>query len=264
MKSFDLPRFIAVHRKIEAARVSLDDKNDPLGENQLSLARELLREVEAYCDDVHFHHANSKAFGIKLDLERTPESFTGTKIAAHLEGLKNDLDICMFSHRFVQIVGDRRDYLDAPKLFGKAVLNAFPEIRNDLQEAGNCIAVELNSAGVFHLMRVVEWGLRALCKNLKVARIKSGPVEYATWEDILKKLPDAVETKINRLQRGPRKQKAQEFYFSVQKDIRGFKDAWRNHIMHARASYNHEDALAVFSHVQRFMQGLASYGMKAG
>jgi hypothetical protein len=168
----------------------------------------------------------------------------------------------MFSHRFVQVVGDGRDYLDSESLFGKAVLSAFPKAQDDIVNAGNCIAVELNTAAVFHLMHVVEWGLRALCNNLKVVKIKSGPVQYATWDDILKKLPEAVEAKIGAMARGPKKQKAQEFYFAALKDVKGFKDAWRNHILHTRASYECEDAMAVWVHVEQFMKGLADYGIK--
>ena len=39
--------------------------------------------------------------------------------------------------------------------------------------------------------------------------------------------------------------------------IRGFRDAWRNHVMHTRAEYSREDASAVLSHVKRLLQTLA-------
>jgi hypothetical protein len=167
----------------------------------------------------------------------------------------------MFSHEFVQVEGPVKKYLNAESMFGK-VSKMFPKAVPDIQNVGNCLAVSLNTAAVFHLMHVVEWGLRALCANLKVANIKKGPVEYATWEDILNKLPDAAQAKIDRMPRGPKKQKAQEFYYPALREVRGFKDAWRNHIMHTRAIYEREDAIAVFAHVQRFMQGLADYGIK--
>lgn len=118
-------------------------------------------------------------------------------------------------------------------------------------------------AAVFHLMRVVEFGLRALCDDLGVTEIKKGPVEYATWDAILQKLPEHVDKKINAMSRSPKKQAAQAFYFPALKEINGFEDAWRNHIMHSRSAYNSADSLAVFSHVDRFMRSLAEYGLRA-
>jgi hypothetical protein len=262
MKQFDLPRLIGIHTRCAIAVESLNTFSAPdLEGMDTSLWIGLLDNIHEYGKAIGFNHAASKAYGVRARLEKFPEEFSGPKLAVHIEGLKDDLDICMFSHRFIQVESLVRNYLDAVGMFGK-IISAFPSAKPDIQDAGDCIAVALNTAAVFHLMHVVEWGLRALCVNLKVTKIKKGPMEYATWDDILKKLPDAVDAKVNAMSRGPKKQKAQEFYYPALKEIRGFKDAWRNHIMHTRASYTLEDALAVFSHVQRFMQGLADYGIK--
>ena len=139
---------------------------------------------------------------------------------------------------------------------------AFPNSLTDMRQAGNCIALGLDTAAVFHLMRVVEWGLRALCKNLKVSEIKKGPIEYATWDAILEKLPDVVDAKLRVMSRGPKKQKAQEFYHPTLKEINGFKDAWRNHVMHVRREYMSKDAEAISAHVDRFMNLLANNGIR--
>jgi hypothetical protein len=262
MKRFDLPRLIQIHNRCASGCAMLKEFSQSLETADNTIWIDLLSNIESYCKEVGFNHAAAKAFGIRIRLNKFPGEFTGFSLAAHIEGIKDDVDICMFSHQFIQIERQVQIYLNASSLFGEATIKAFPSSANDMKDVGECLAVDLNSAAVFHLMHIVEWGLRALCVNLKVNKIKKGPIEYATWDDILKKLPEVVDTKIDAMSRGPEKQKAQEFYHPALKEIRSFKDAWRNHIMHTRAAYTREDAVAVFGHVQRFMQGLANYGIK--
>jgi hypothetical protein len=59
MKHFDLPRLVGIHSRIDSARNSLNGKNEILEEDSVSFWLKFLKEVEAYCSDVHFHHATS-------------------------------------------------------------------------------------------------------------------------------------------------------------------------------------------------------------
>jgi hypothetical protein len=269
MKMFDLPRLIQIHHRIAESREYLDSHNEPFDEEDAKRWLKFITEVKSYCDDAHFHHASDKAFGLQLELEGFPEIFTGATFLAHLEGLRSDIDICMFAHRYAQVVGDSRGYLDAKALFGEPVLTAFPDISQDVQDAGNAIAVDLGTAAVFHLMRAVEWGLRAFAIDVGLSDVvvnkkkrDTVPLAYSEWEKILNQLPEKIDEKIEPIPRGEEKQKAQEFYYSSASEVRAFKDAWRNHVMHTRRSYTTKDAVAVFSHIQRFMQGLAAHGIK--
>ena len=169
--------------------------------------------------------------------------------------------------RFLYVSSDRVKCLDNSALFGMLVMESFPSAVEDIREAGNCLAAECNTAAVFHLMRVVEWGLRALCadlgmKNVKQKIKKSGhtlyaPIAYADWEKLLDGLQGHVDEKIGRMKRGEKKQELQQFYYPALQDIRGIKDAWRNHVMHTRDEYTREDAWAIMTHVQRLMCSLA-------
>jgi len=269
MKRFDLPQLVKFHKRLQTHSEHLKNTGGAIGEEELPFWLKFLREVQNYCNGVDFNHASLKAYSIRYDLEASPDLFTGVSLAAHLDGLREDIDICMFAHSFIQVTGKLRDYLNPKALFGESALEAFPKSAEDVQDAGDCIAVDLNTAAVFHLMHVVEWGLRAFAIDVGLADVvtdrakgKTVPLEYAQWEQILNQLPDKIDEKIEAIPRGEAKQKAQEFYHSAHSDIRGFKDAWRNHVMHTRRSYTREDALAVWSHVQRFMQSLAAYGIK--
>jgi hypothetical protein len=48
-----------------------------------------------------------------------------------------------------------------------------------------------------------------------------------------------------------------KFYYPVLQDIRGIREAWRNHVMHTRAEYSPEEAVAIFEHVRRIATTLA-------
>src|SRR5262249_36883249 len=47
-------------------------------------------------------------------------------------------------------------------LFGEQSCNAFPSSIRDIEEAAKCLVVGRSTASVFHLMRVMEIGLRSL------------------------------------------------------------------------------------------------------
>jgi hypothetical protein len=185
------------------------------------------------------------------------------EIAHILDSLWEELE----ARQFYQLSPGRAQYFNRMKLFGDEVDDAFPSARFDIQEAGNCLATERNTAAVFHLMRVVEWGLRALGVHLGFKRMKSKikksgsvlytPLAYLEWEQLIDQQQDRVNAKLGRLRKGPKKQELQEFYYPVLQDIRAIRDAWRNHVMHTRAEYVSKDAEAIFVHVKRLMSTLA-------
>ena len=58
--------------------------------------------------------------------------------------------------------------VDHSQAFGKAVADAFPTARDDIREAGNCLAADCATAAIFHLMRAAEVALRALARDRSV------------------------------------------------------------------------------------------------
>jgi hypothetical protein len=169
---------------------------------------------------------------------------------------------------FLYIAPERAEYVDNDALFGSTVNATFPSAVFDIRESGNCFAAECSTAAVFHLMRAVEWGLRALCvdlgfrrlrvKNKKTGKVTYTPLGWVEWETILNQLKLRVTDRIAKAKRGPKKQIYQEFYYPALQDIEAIKDAWRNHVMHTRREYTPEDARSVFSHVKRLMVNLTT------
>jgi hypothetical protein len=171
--------------------------------------------------------------------------------------------------RFLYVPESRVEYLDRAAPFGPRVQQKFRSATYDLLEAGNCLAVDCNTAAVFHLMRAVEWGLRALCAHLGFHEVverydRSGlgqheyrPIEYSTWDKILGQLRPRIDERIATIENRLEKQSAQEFYLKALQELMAIKDAWRNHVMHTRVTYEPDDVIAIWSHVKRLMVTLS-------
>jgi hypothetical protein len=161
--------------------------------------------------------------------------------------------------KFTFIPSVKAKFFEQEKLFDESVHSAFPEARQDIKDAGNCLAADLNTAAVFHLMRVVEYGLRVLAKDVGVT-MSDEELEYAQWKAIIDRIYSKIKTLTDSASGSPKeKSEMREFYNGVLSEFSGFKDVWRNNIMHARRSYDESEALSVFNRVRDFMQKLAEY-----
>jgi hypothetical protein len=144
-----------------------------------------------------------------------------SSLKAHLMTVVNVLLNEIRDHIFLRVPDFRRACIDNEQLFGQAVYEAFPSARADIRDAGNCLAADCNTAAVFHMMRAVEWGLRALCVDLGYQRLRCKnkltnkvtykPLEYSDWEGIVGQVKSRVHEKLGRLKRGRQKQALQEF-----------------------------------------------------
>jgi len=239
-----------------------------------AIAEEHLKAVNLALDGI-FNYCSDGAVPQKIQASLSflkgavlPNS---SAVATELRNIREAVDYELGRRLFIRVSPERNHCLEQfskESLLGPEVPTNFPSAVPDIREAGNCLAAECNTAAVFHLMRVVEWGLRALCADLGFSRVKSKikksgrvvytPIEYSEWERILDELQERVDRKIVRIKRGPSKQTQQQFYYPALQDIRGIRDAWRNHVMHTRDEYNHEDADAILSHVKRLMSTLAT------
>jgi hypothetical protein len=158
---------------------------------------------------------------------------------------------------FLIVCGDRTEYVEQGALFGAEVRKAFPSASSDIREAGNCLAAECNTAAVFHLMRAVEHGLRALAEDREVKLSKGVPIELGTWEDLLRQL-EGAEAEIQNFPKTLAREDQYAFYHGAMMELKRFKNVFRNAVMHTREEYDRDQAHSVFVHVRAFMQGLAS------
>lgn len=160
--------------------------------------------------------------------------------------------------RFLRVAADRREFLDKQHLFGIRVTKAFPSAAEDIRSTGNCLAAECPTAAVFHAMRTAEHGLRALAYDRHVLLPRHRPIVLATWEEVLRELQSA-ESEIQNYPKTLAREAQYEFFHDALLQVRAFKNAFRNQVMHTRKTYDRGQALRVVEQVRDFMQGLARH-----
>ncbi len=157
----------------------------------------------------------------------------------------------MTSSIFFAIELDKKHLVTDSNLFGKEVATAFPSTIVDIEEAGKCLAFERATACVYHLMRVMEIGLRALGNTLQLP-----PSPNPAWEIILKKCDD--EQAKSFVQRTLEWQTNAIFLGEAAAMLRSVKTAWRNPTMHIERVYTEEQAQDIWNVVKGFMRHLAT------
>ena len=139
--------------------------------------------------------------------------------------------------------------------FGLLSQDKFPEAAGDISDASRCLGVGCPTAAVYHLMRVMEVGIRRLAKRLKLPK----HLEHKTWGEILGSARAAIAAMLYTTI--PEKNK-RDIYSETVAHLNNVKDAWRNPTMHARRRYTEEEAEAIYANVRTFMNHLAEKVLK--
>jgi hypothetical protein len=129
-------------------------------------------------------------------------------------------------------------------IFGEDVDTAFPSSSFDVAEAGKCYALGRETACVMHLMRALETPLQLMSSELGVSSIRDN------WGNLLKEIDIAIIALPNSDIR-----KSEFSEAAIQ--FRHFKNAWRDHAMHARGKYSPDEALNVLAASKALMNVLS-------
>ncbi|HEX7183488.1 MAG TPA: hypothetical protein VF756_16765 [Thermoanaerobaculia bacterium] len=141
-----------------------------------------------------------------------------------------------------------------PEPFGPEVQNRFRSANHDIEEAGKCLSFNRNTAAVFHLMRVMETGLRALGRSLNDPNLD--PKRNPSWEMILRKCDQELQKTYK--DRAPEWTADEAFFSTATANLRAVKDAWRNPTMHVEKIYDEDLARGVWDATRAFMRHLAT------
>ena len=173
--------------------------------------------------------------------------YTNKKHHDDLIVLKRTIIANMRSLRFWKVASEYSKYAEDRSLWG-AAYQAFPSATRDMEDAGKCLAYGMGTATVFHLMRVMEAGLKIFAAQLGIPYAPS-------WESYLRQL----ETKFSEdyKKKSTEWKKNEPFYKEVAGDLQLVKFVWRNPTMHIVRSYSQEEAREAFSAVVAFMNRLS-------
>jgi hypothetical protein len=252
-------RWLEAHRAGALLNV---DINDDVGPHALPTEREIkdilscLDHIKELCEELGWRASLTKTSLTHSHINHAVEVIDWSSLSADLRNVSDMVLGDMWDSVLVKVSMPYAAYVNSETLISEDFAKNFPSATEDIKEAGNCIAVDCGTAAVFHLMRGVEWGMRALCVDLKVLDVPRKnvtiPIAFAEWERIIEQLNPAVNKVIDAIPPSPQKQELQEFYFPLLLDIRGFQHAFRNHVMHTRQTYSQKAADDILDYVRRF------------
>ena len=183
-------------------------------------------------------------------LEKSVQTAPIGELAILLRELHNNVTSELSSRYFLMLsVNERVLYEQQDPPFGEKVQGKFPEAALDIAAASRCHALGEWTACVFHLMRVLEHGLRLIADEVGVNAAQEN------WKNVI----DQIESKIRafeQLPKTPEKETRLRFLSGAAAQFRYFKDAWRNHVSHANKNYDEHSASPVWVHVESFMIAL--------
>lgn len=213
-----------------------------------------LWEVEAESEDDNAKASESSAdfAALLVATERSAElDAIVRQIADHIVYLDQAFDDQIGSRFGVILTKEEAKLFDqkSQPLFGNLVYERFPAASDDVAEAGACLAFNRGTAAVFHLMRVMEAGLKGLAREMGV--------NYApSWESYIKQL-DAMFAQNAYSKLTDEQKRKLPAYRDVLGDLVSVKSAWRNPTMHIVRHYDPSQAKIIFESVQAFMTNLA-------
>ncbi|MGA9008747.1 MAG: hypothetical protein WB495_18165, partial [Xanthobacteraceae bacterium] len=149
----------------------------------------------------------------------------------------------------------QRYFVPDEPLFGADFAAKFKTIgAYELDEAAKCLALGRSTASAFHLMRLLEIGIRAMARCLKIP----DPLKPAerNWAIILKHIWDGTEKKWPTT--AARMAGDGALFESLYASLDAVKNPWRNETIHVEKKYTDDEAEHIFVAVKGFMKLLAS------
>jgi hypothetical protein len=240
-------------------RVEQGNGGQDITEQEIVVLVRLAQDAKQYGIDAEFPGVVNGADLLEHRLNY-PKEYNSAAIAVELRNFEGVIVGEIRKNKFLQVDAKVVQYLDQEAPFGEAVNKAFPSASTDIVAAGNCLAVELNTAAAFHLMRAAEVGLWELGRDRQIPCAKAGAIEFKEWGMIIGELDEAVRA-IQQWPNSRVKEEAHKFYNAAVVEIRAFNDGWRRHSAHARPhmpKMETDEAIALWGHVSRFMNTLAT------
>lgn len=181
----------------------------------------------------------------RFSLELAEKTVTVRILRERMEELKNRIYDELETVSLYYVDSIKAIYFECnTSIVGASDKAKFQDIDFDIEEAGKCFALGRGTACVFHLMRVMEAVVRALCVKLSIAN------PDREWGKLLSDMAKAIEPMPKGEERNNWSE-ALTLLYSV-------KQAWRNDTMHPNKTYTEEQAEEILRAVRRFIQHLAT------
>ncbi len=223
---------------------SLDETSpEPLTAPEREALRETLRNLRNVCAEIPLSTSYELLRSSINDLPQTRR-----ELLILIRAVKSEIQGVLF----LRVPPHRATYYDHTGLLTPAARTAFPTIVKELRSAGNCYALDLPTACVFHCMRGLETALRLLAADVQLTWTKE------QWHTIIEQIESAIEKQRRTLPSGVAKDERLAFLSQAAKEFFYFKDGWRNYVSHNKVTYEEADAIRALNHVEAFVDLLAT------
>jgi hypothetical protein len=247
--------FGAYYHKLRGLRAHIDiietykKRPEPLTGKFYADTITSLNELKKSCGELFLIQSGKRIDRIIAHISRQQDD---AYLLIHLSDLEAAMREEGEDHLAINIPPDRGRLLYREPQYWDGVSDKFPSASVDCASALICYACDQNTASVFHSMRVVEWGLKALSEALGL------PFGTDVWHVAI----DRIEAEMRELEKtwpkGRSKTDLLKFYSEAAKEFRYFKDGWRNFVSHNNNHYDDSQALSTLSHVKDFMFVISS------
>jgi hypothetical protein len=258
MLEFDAYKFVGLMNSLRSITFMRHQATPELLAADTALSREAMgRMLQEHADHLAEMRLPTSKAAI-LDLKSSIVSYgpyndlADTKVGFACRILRMETE----GRKFLQI-DDEDLYRKGASLFGPDVAIKFPtDGAFEIDEAGKCLAVGRSTACVFHLMRVLEIGVKATSTCLGIPN----PVKDAerNWGVMLRKIKDEME---RRNKAAPPQWSVagdRDFFAEIYVSLDAVRNVWRNATMHVENKYIPEEAEHILAAVRGFMRKLAS------
>jgi len=205
-----------------------------------------LREMEEQLAKLNLPLAQAHFERMKWSLENdATTSLANDSLTRNLSELTTRVIDELQQRLFLNVPLEQSElYLQLQPPFGESVNKHFPQMLEDISEAGKCLGLNRSTACVFHLMRVMELAVQRFGEELGVQLAAE-----KNWQVIL----DQINAAIRKWDVKDAKTKA---HAQATSHLYNVNVAWRNEVMHPKQTYTFEEAKVIFDNVRTFISDL--------
>lgn len=171
------------------------------------------------------------------------------EMVSMLTGIRESFEDDLAGELFLHLTLAEARLYDSPTEEWQEARSKFHKTTFDIEEAAKCLALGRYTAAVFHLQRVMEFGLKTLAAKL------GKPFDRNSWDAHLKDIEKELEA---RYKAAGTRTPDEEFYSEAAAQIGHVKVAWRNPTMHIDRTYIEEIARDIWNAVKAFMRHLST------
>jgi hypothetical protein len=261
---FDIVKEFLAHavfsdgRRIQKLASFMEGINKPkahLKEGHCTDLTEVMTRIRSGCEYLDLPASKQSCDElVKALSKRSPMPISG-EIQSLLTELVKRIEVELKAHTYLCVSRDDAGFYHKPLDGWVDTITAFPSTRYDIEEASKCLALQRNTGAVFHLMRVMGTGVKAIGKSLNEKTLDAS--HNLTWDNVLRRCAKESEKEFKDM--SPVWQGDKKFFATATAKLYAVKDAWRNPNAHEIGDkYTSEETLDIYRTIRSFMRQLAT------